>query len=55
MVAVWRKVQILLTPITKDGLKKPKKVGSVGRYSNFMQDSDTIDILFELGRYINEF
>jgi len=34
-----------------------QKRGAVGlgrRYSNFLDDSETIDILLELGRYIKE-
>jgi len=41
----------------KNGFIKPKKeaVGLSRRYSNFLHDSETIDILLELARYIKEF
>jgi hypothetical protein len=34
---------------------KGEVVGPVGQYSYFLLDSDTINILFELGGYIKEF
>jgi len=41
----------------RNGFMKPKRevVGLSRRYSNFLEDSETIDILLELGRYIKEF